>query len=58
MDSVLVIPELRLSDRGFYHCEARVMTLHNGKTIRKTSGKALVTIRGMVIACMHGYLSK
>ena len=49
MDSVLVIPELRLSDRGFYHCEARVMTLHNEKTIRKTSGKALVTIRGMVL---------
>ncbi|XP_019864466.1 PREDICTED: uncharacterized protein LOC109593811 [Amphimedon queenslandica] len=44
--SVLKIPELRLSNRGFYHCEAR--TWHNEKMIIKTSDKALVRIKGVV----------
>ena len=44
--SVLKILELRLSNRGFYHCEAR--TLYDGKMIIKTSDKALVRIKGKI----------
>lgn len=42
--SVLIFPELRLDDRGFYHCEAR--NTINEKIERVLSGTVVVNITG------------
>ena len=43
--SVLLFSELDLSDRGFYHCEAR--SIINGKNVFTVSSRVLLNITGM-----------
>ena len=40
----LVFPELGLSDRGFYYCEA--FSFQNGKRVRDTSETVILNIHG------------
>ena len=43
--SVLLFSELELTDRGFYHCEAR--SIIDGKTVFVVSSRVLLNITGM-----------
>ena len=49
--SVLLFPELDLTDRGFYHCEAK--SLINGNHASVMSSRVLLNIAGIFVYISH-----